>query len=105
MCARARQETVVSLALQCLQTGNVCPGKREEILPPHIANTGRVETHADTETHTHGHTRLQKEEFDGSSSLCERGGVFGIGEVGVTGLGTNCSSLPSTLTANANSSR
>lgn len=27
-CVRVRQETVVSLALQCLQTGNVCPRQK-----------------------------------------------------------------------------
>lgn len=84
MCTHARQETVVSLALQCLLTGNVCPGKTEEILPPHMANTGTRDTHADVHRRTcrnvHTHARLQrafkkkekekKEESDERSSLC-----------------------------------
>lgn len=64
MCTHARQETVVSLALQCLLTGNVCPGKTEEILPPHMANTGTRDTHADVHRRTcrnvHTHARLQR---------------------------------------------
>ncbi len=74
VCVRARQEAVVSPTLQCLQTGNVCPGKREGTLPPRMANTGSVaghtHTHADIQKHTCNSLK-KKEESDGSASLCE----------------------------------
>lgn len=65
MCAHARQETVVSLALQCLLTGNVCPGKTEEISPPRMANTGKRDAryaHTDMQecTRTHAPARVLK---------------------------------------------
>ena len=59
-------------------------------------------THTHTRVDIRKHTHLQQRK---KRNLTLRGGVSGIGEVGVTGLATNCSSLPSTPAANANSGR
>lgn len=74
LCLRvcARQEAVVSLALQCLQTGNVYPRQKgRNLAAPHGKHweSGPKHTHTHTDIQKHTHTQLQqckKEESDGS---------------------------------------
>lgn len=83
-------------------------GKREGTSPPHMANTGSSHTHAhthtgaDVENSTQRRTleTVKKEESDASGAR-----YLVLGEVGVSGPGTHCSSLPSTPAANENSGR
>lgn len=71
VCVRVREETVVSLALQCLQTGNVCPRQKgRNLAAPHgkhcESSLTRAHTGGDVEkTHTHLQ-QCKKEESDES---------------------------------------